>query len=135
MTIIKTNNIGIIKRNFFIWCNILVYLFKEHYKGIESDKRTFKKDNNAELIWICDHRLSQKRRICEGEIRGCFWHQGIQIFTEAKEFKEKTGEKIEGIKKPEEFTLKSVTKEAIRWRIEGKSLFDRQLQQARALSP
>lgn len=35
----------------------------------------------------------------------------------------------------EEFTLKSVTKEAIRWRTEGQSLFDRQLQQARALSP
>lgn len=35
----------------------------------------------------------------------------------------------------EEFTLESVTKEAIRWRTEGQSLFDRQLQQARALSP
>lgn len=35
----------------------------------------------------------------------------------------------------EEFTLESVTKEAIRWRTEGQSLFDRQLQQARTLSP
>lgn len=35
----------------------------------------------------------------------------------------------------EEFTLKSVTKEAIRWRIEGQSLFDRQLKLARSLSP
>ncbi len=34
-----------------------------------------------------------------------------------------------------EFTLKSVTQEAIRWRTEGQSLFDRQLQQTRALSP
>lgn len=34
-----------------------------------------------------------------------------------------------------EFTLESVTAEAVRWRTKGQSLFDRQLQQARALSP
>lgn len=35
----------------------------------------------------------------------------------------------------EEFTLKSVTKEAIKWKTEGLSLFDQQLKLARALSP
>lgn len=34
-----------------------------------------------------------------------------------------------------EFTLKSVTKEAIKWKTEGQSLFDRQLKLAKALSP
>ena len=34
-----------------------------------------------------------------------------------------------------EFTLESVTEEIIRWRMEGRSLFDRQLQQVRASSP